>query len=586
MKRNYILSLFTIAILMPFTALKAQFHIGDSLALQNIRTTNFIGGTTGITWTDPNPANWLGVEWNTATPKRVVKLSLDADGTISGKDFYGGVGMGNIPQEDGFVDIGGVDASLTGAVDFSGLADLRMLDLKNQGAITAINITGLNNLERFIINNTNAAITSFDFSNMTNLQVVGMSYGTDAITSINASNCPRLKSLKCKSDALVSVNITGSDSLEALLLNAGVLFDSIDVSSKTLLKHLKMKNSDSLRIVTGIQNCDSLININFRRSDNFTGSFDFADYNAANFLRFEIDRTKVEDVLNWSLLGASVNRIRIERARLTLSNATQIANEVANGISNFDNQTRHGGDTVYVGGMTDFPGEDTIDISGTLVASTFTLFDGTGTQVGGTNQTGNFMFPNLTDTGAYYVDMSNPGAAPANNTVNLRTDTFWVAECPQLDTVTSVSLTTITVAQTNATYQWLDCDNGNTVIAGATSQSYTATANGNYAVEITLGGVCKDTSACVNIATVGLDELSSNTTVRAYPNPMNEQVTIELQKVVANTQVTIVNVEGKVVYNNVVNTGKISVDGSTWNNGIYIVKITNEEYTKTLKLIK
>ena len=46
-------------------------------------------------------------------------------------------------NKDGFVDIGGVDASLTGAVDFSGLADLRMLDLKNQGAITAINITGL-----------------------------------------------------------------------------------------------------------------------------------------------------------------------------------------------------------------------------------------------------------------------------------------------------------------------------------------------------------------------------------------------------------------------------------------------------------
>ena len=123
----------------------------------------------------------------------------------------------------------------------------------------------------------------------------------------------------------------------------------------------------------------------------------FQDHlNIKSDLRFEIDRTKVEDVLNWSLLGASVNRIRIERARLTLSNATQIANEVANGISNFDNQTRHGGDTVYVGGMTDFPGEDTIDISGTLVASTFTLFDGTGTQVGGTNQTGNFMFPNLT----------------------------------------------------------------------------------------------------------------------------------------------------------------------------------------------
>ncbi|MEN9567950.1 MAG: hypothetical protein RLZZ69_3146, partial [Cyanobacteriota bacterium] len=51
---------------------------------------------------------------------------------------------------------------------------------------------------------------------------------------------------------------------------------------------------------------------------------------------------------------------------------------------------------------------------------------------------------------------------------------------------------TITSFANGATYQWLNCDS-NTLIPGATSISYTATANGNYAVIITQDA-CVDTS--------------------------------------------------------------------------------------------
>ena len=582
MKRNYILSLLAIAMLVPFTTLKAQFHAGDSLVIQTIRTTNFTGST-ALNWTDPDPANWLGVEWNTATPKRVIRLSLDADGTISGKNFHGAPGNTSAAAEVGFTDIGGVNASLTGAVDFSALAELKALNLKNQGAITAIDLTGLANFEHLIINN-NSNITNLDFNNFPNLKYIHLN-GMGNLDTLTTANCPNLLSIFDKSGNLDSVDIIGSDAIESIVLMSSDL-TTIDVTGKTNLEGLKIQNSQLTSIV-GIDDCDSLVHLRIENNNALVGDFDIADYNSANIYRINIFNTEVTSLTNWSMLGANTNSIRVNDANLTLSNATQIANEVtATNTLNFNNQTRWGGDTLYVGGSTNFPGEALIDINGVNVASAFTLFDELGTQVGASNATGVFIFPTTSSTGEYYVEMSNPGAAPANNTVNLRTNNFWVEQCPQIDTAASVVLSTITVGQSGATYQWLDCDNGNAVIAGATSQSYTATANGNYAVEMTLGGVCKDTSACVNISTVGLDELSSNTTVRAYPNPMNEQVTIELQKVVANTQVTIVNVEGKVVYNNVVNTGKISVDGSTWSNGIYIVKITNEEYTKTLKLIK
>lgn len=66
--------------------------------------------------------------------------------------------------------------------------------------------------------------------------------------------------------------------------------------------------------------------------------------------------------------------------------------------------------------------------------------------------------------------------------------------------------TTITATQAGATYQWVDCDNGNASIPGATSQSYTAVVTGNYAVEVTMGA-CTNTSPCSLVDFTDLDEL-------------------------------------------------------------------------------
>ena len=60
-------------------------------------------------------------------------------------------------------------------------------------------------------------------------------------------------------------------------------------------------------------------------------------------------------------------------------------------------------------------------------------------------------------------------------------------------------------------YQWLDCDNNYTPIPGATSQSYTATEFGNYAVEVSIG-FCIDTSNCLTY---------SDTITISNPNPYN-----------------------------------------------------------------
>ncbi len=60
--------------------------------------------------------------------------------------------------------------------------------------------------------------------------------------------------------------------------------------------------------------------------------------------------------------------------------------------------------------------------------------------------------------------------------------------------------------QTGVTYQWLDCDNANSVIIGETNQFFTPTNTGNYAVEVTENN-CVDTSACYLVDYTGIEEL-------------------------------------------------------------------------------
>ena len=79
------------------------------------------------------------------------------------------------------------------------------------------------------------------------------------------------------------------------------------------------------------------------------------------------------------------------------------------------------------------------------------------------------------------LQSSNGCDSTVNLTLNVET----------IDNTVTVSGTTLTANQTGASYQWVDCDNGNAAISGETNASYTPTVTGNYAVEITLTTVRK-----------------------------------------------------------------------------------------------
>ncbi|UKN00985.1 T9SS type A sorting domain-containing protein [Paracrocinitomix mangrovi] len=134
---------------------------------------------------------------------------------------------------------------------------------------------------------------------------------------------------------------------------------------------------------------------------------------------------------------------------------------------------------------------------------------------------------------------------------------------------------TLTAVMTGAQYQWLDCDDSYAVLTGETSQSFTAAANGNYAVEVSFGG-CVDTSACETIATVGFDSYTSEKLV-IYPNPTNGEVYIQLPQVDGAFEVNIFSLDGKLVQRDVLNSNNSMIDLSNLNSGIYTIQIINQD---------
>jgi hypothetical protein len=136
----------------------------------------------------------------------------------------------------------------------------------------------------------------------------------------------------------------------------------------------------------------------------------------------------------------------------------------------------------------------------------------------------------------------------------------------------------ITANQSGANYQWIDCSN-NTAIAGETNQSFTPTVNGNYAVIIS-SGTCSDTSICIAISSIGINENGDAFQINLYPNPATEMVTIDSKETIE--KVDIYSKLGQIVKTET--NAQFSV--ADLQTGVYIVHITTANGKSITRLVK
>ena len=194
------------------------------------------------------------------------------------------------------------------------------------------------------------------------------------------------------------------------------------------------------------------------------------------------------------------------------------------------------------------------------------------------------------DSEAFYYYTIN--AAPANSIHNM---TEAEIEQYKLRTCKYAASPSYTIANSNnvlsanlagASYQWIDCNNSNTPIPSATSQSYTPTSNGNYAVLITENS-CTSISNCIAINSLAVNEFELNNLIKLYPNPINNHyANLDCSRLNEDITININDINGRQIKTILSKGNKIiSIDTSAYSKGVYFLSIKTNNRQHILKAV-
>ncbi len=180
----------------------------------------------------------------------------------------------------------------------------------------------------------------------------------------------------------------------------------------------------------------------------------------------------------------------------------------------------------------------------------------------------------FTQSGLYHLPFMN--AFGCASVFNLNLTIF------HADTAVILNSNILNANATSGSYQWIDCNNGNLAIAGATFNSYTATANGAFAVIVTQN-LCTDTSSCYLITGLGIKENVRNTSIAIFPNPAKNEFSISSISTII--EIDIYNFLGEKIYTLYTNKKYENVNCKDFASGIYFLQITTSLGIENRKLL-
>jgi len=151
-----------------------------------------------------------------------------------------------------------------------------------------------------------------------------------------------------------------------------------------------------------------------------------------------------------------------------------------------------------------------------------------------------------------------------------------------IDNSVNQTPTMLTANQNSATYQWYDCDT-ESMIAGATGQSYIPTSNGTYQVAVTIGN-CTEYSNCLVFDTLSTETFEQGD-IDVFPNPATDVLNV---KSVLHSDISLVlyNVSGKIVLERISGNELTQLDISNLANGLYFLNASTEDKSGTFKVVK
>ncbi len=122
-------------------------------------------------------------------------------------------------------------------------------------------------------------------------------------------------------------------------------------------------------------------------------------------------------------------------------------------------------------------------------------------------------------------------------------------------------------------------------IAGATNQEYTVTVDGDYYVIVSSLGCSSDPSNTINVMVTGIELVDDSKVIKVYPNPVSNELIIEIEGNSDKLDFEILNAIGQVVFKgNFIE--KTTVHTTNFAPGVYLIKLKNGKTFEFKKIIK
>lgn len=157
------------------------------------------------------------------------------------------------------------------------------------------------------------------------------------------------------------------------------------------------------------------------------------------------------------------------------------------------------------------------------------------------------------------------------------TKTITVTSAPSKPTITQVGTTLTSSTSTN--YQWYL---GNNIISGAIAATYSPTQNGTYYVESKNTNGCGTVSDAFTYFTTAIREDAKFKSFSFYPNPVETNINTIFNN---KYDLEFFDSSGRKVLENRNLNGEHQIDLSSFNKGIYIMKVTSDGKIAIRKII-
>ncbi len=183
----------------------------------------------------------------------------------------------------------------------------------------------------------------------------------------------------------------------------------------------------------------------------------------------------------------------------------------------------------------------------------------------------------FTQSGIYTQAFTNTDGCDSLVTIDLTID--------QVDVSVTRSGLILTADLSGAVYQWLDCDNGYSIIPNAVQQIFAPEADGNYAVAVSSGN-CTDTSACyVVTGIVGVGHTAQED-IKVFPNPASSTLYVTIPPQISQANFRLLSLIGETLLSGKVTSTHFTLDISNFATGVYLLEVNVGEKISRIRIVK